>query len=510
MLKKQSIIAMTVNVSVLIIIGKVLGFVRNSVIAAYFGANEVTDAFFLAEGMPGTIFPAVCNSISTAFISLYVKRLVENEKKGEKFASRTLVMTSLLAVVLSIIGVIAAPLYVPLLAPGFSMGQTDLAIYLTRLSMGAFFLTMLQYMLSAILNSKKFFIASNVAGVVYNVSIIVITILLGKGQSIDALMLTTIFGAFLQIVILGACTRRVFRYIPHQNPIHQDSLELLKLALPILIGNSVVQINTIVDKALGSTLEDGALSALNYGNVLCGFVIGVFVSALSTVLYPILTEQAVSGATKQYGRTVVRSLTGLSFILLPISCIALTDANQIVRIVYERGNFDQAAVRLTTIVLVCYAPRFFLAGIREIATRAMFAIQDTKSPMICGSIGVAGNIVFSLSLVRWIGIAGIAIGTTFSVMVTDVLLLMQMHRCMKDICIKKFFLVLIKPVIACGVLCVAICGFHNYTHFSNVLLRFIIDTVIGVAIYCVVLAVLKSKEFFKLVDFLRKSLCRNK
>lgn len=125
----------------------------------------------------------------------------------------------LLSVVLSVAGIVCAPLLVPLFAPGFSQSQVTLATHLTRLTMAAFPLTMLQYMLSAILNAKKLFIGSQVAGLLYNIVIIAVTVVLGSRQSLDTLTLTIVAGVAVQILILVICCRGNFhatlRVSPH-------------------------------------------------------------------------------------------------------------------------------------------------------------------------------------------------------------------------------------------------------------------------------------------------------
>lgn len=509
MKKAESIAGAALAVSLLVILGKLLGFGREALIAAYYGATAETDAFFFAQGMPGTIFPAVCNSISTAFVSLYVKRMTEEgEGPGDRYASRMLLCTSLLGVALGLLGAALSPVLVPLFAPGFSGAQLTLAVYLTRLTMGAFVLTMLQYMLSAVLNSKKLFVGSQVAGLLYNTAIIAVTVLLGRGQSMTVLTLTVILGMLVQVAALVLCCRGHFIYTHGLTPFHSDTRRLLRMALPILLGNSVVQLNHIVDKALGSMLPEGSLSALSYANSLTTVVVSVFIISLSTVLYPTLTTDAAKGYMDRFGETLLQSIGVLSLLLIPISCITLLDAPDIVSAVYARGSFDQTAVSYTAVALACYAPMFFFSGIREVFSRAFFALQDTKTPMRNGAIGVGCNIVFSLVFVRWLGLAGIALGTTLSIAVIAGLLLRSAHKHLPELRLDRFFTSVGKQLLAGAVLMAALVAFRRAVSIPWPLLRFAADTAVGFLVYLLALLPLRCRELQSMMDLLRQKLRR--
>lgn len=495
MTKKRSMLRSTLGVTILILVGKCFGFIREALVAAYYGANAQTDAFFFAQGMPSMIFPAVGNSLALAFTSLFVARITtQGNEKADRYASRMLTASLGLGVVLSMLGALLAPLLVPLFAPGFYGEQLRLAVHLTQLTMGAFVLMMAQYMLAAILNSKQFFIGSQVAGLLYNLCIISVTFALGRGRSMDVLTLTVIGGMAVQVAALSMCCRRQFHYTPWQSPVHPDTAELFHMALPILLGNSIVQINNIVDKALGSTLAEGSLSALSYSGSLNTLVISIFVMSLSTVLYPTLTTDVASGNMERYGKNLLQSLSGLSLLLVPISCITALCAQDIVTIVFARGSFDRTAVGLTAVALACYAPMYIFSGMREVLSRGFFALQDTKTPMINGAIGVGCNIVFSLLFVRYLGIAGIALGTTVSAFVIAVLLLYSAHKRIPALTLRPFLRELCKQLFAGAALVAALVLLHRMVWLPFPLLCFAVDAVFGFAVYFIALFLLRSEE----------------
>lgn len=484
MKNNTSLLNITILVSALTIIGKILGFGREALIASLYGATAETDAFFFAQAMPGTIFPAVCSSTSTAFMTLYVGRITDRgENEGDLYASRMINASAILGVFLGILGVILAPFLVSVFAPGFSGSQLTLSIHLTQLTMGAFVLTMLQYMAGAILNARRCFISTQTAALVYNIVIIALLFLFGKNQGMEMLTLTVIFGMLMQVLLLFSCLRTHFHYTPRLNPFHSDTAELFRLALPILLGNSVVQLNNIVDKALGSLQPEGSLSALSYASSLDALVVSIFVTSLSTVLYPTLTSMAAGSDQAEYGKTLLQSLSGLTLVLFPISCITLLAADDVVNIVYARGSFDQTAVAYTSVVLACYAPQFLFVGIREVLTRGFFALQDTKTPSINSAVGVGCNIVFSLVFVRWLGLRGIAIGTTLSALVSALMLLRATHVRLPELHLSSFYRQLGLQAVSGCALVLALAVFRHFSPLTGAFVRFAVSTILGFSVY---------------------------
>lgn len=483
--KNHSLLKTTAAVSLLVILGKILGFGREALIAAYYGATAETDAFFFAQSMPNMIFPAISGGLSTALTSLYVKRLEKfGECDGSRYASRLLNGLMLLGCALGFAGFMISPILVSLLAPGFSGNQAELASILTQIIMISFPLYFMNYMLGAILNSRKVFVSSQLAGLLYNLTIIFLTSTFGRERGVLFLCAATALGTVAQFIcLLFSCLRTHFHYTPRLNPFHSDTAELFRLALPILLGNSVVQLNNIVDKALGSLQPEGSLSALSYASSLDALVVSIFVTSLSTVLYPTLTSMAAGSDQAEYGKTLLQSLSGLTLVLFPISCITLLAADDVVNIVYARGSFDQTAVAYTSVVLACYAPQFLFVGIREVLTRGFFALQDTKTPSINSAVGVGCNIVFSLVFVRWLGLRGIAIGTTLSALVSALMLLRATHVRLPELHLSSFYRQLGLQAVSGCALVLALAVFRHFSPLTGAFVRFAVSTILGFSVY---------------------------
>lgn len=487
-MKKNSsgkLLRTTVLVSGIVLFGKLQGFFREALIAGYYGATAETDAFFFAQNMPGMIFPSVCNSVSTAFLSLYAVKLArERPEDADRYASRMLLACLMLGLALSGAGAALSPLLVPLLAPGFWGEQLGLSVRLTQMTMGAFVLTMLQYMLGAILNAKKRFLGSQTAALFYSGTVILATLLLGRGRRMEVLTLTVILGYFMHAAALVFCCRGCFRPTLRANPFHRDTAQLFRLSLPILLGNAAYQINTIVDQALGSLLPEGSLSALSYSHTLTLLVTSVCITSLSTVLYPTLAEDAAKENLERYGERMVQSLSVLTWLLIPVSLLTLLRAEDIVSAVYNRGSFDRTAVSYTGAALAGYALMFIGTGVREVLTRAFYARQDTKTPMVNTLISIGCNVILSILLSRYLGLAGIALGTTLSCTLAACLLLRDTKRKLPFVRLSGFFSQFRLQLLAGAVLCAALVGLHRLVEPPHSpFWRFALDTFAGFAVY---------------------------
>lgn len=495
MKRSGSLLRATMAVSLIAVVSKLLGFIRQTLIASYYGATAETDVYFFAERMPSTLLSAICSSISTAFVAIYVKRMAEEgTDAGDRYASRILRASLLLGLLLTVLGILFSPLVVMILAPGFSSVQVELAIVLTRVMMSSFFLIMASAMLGAILQSKRSFIRSQLGTLFYNAVIILLTALFGRGQGMMFLTLVTILGLLGQATGLALCCRGRFTYTKGMALTHSDIHQIVHLSFPVLLGNSVIHLNTLVDNALCSILPSGSLSALAYAHTLNAFVTSIFINTFTLVIYPTLTSTAAERDDYEYGRSLSRALRTVTLLLVPISSITLLCAEDIVRAVYAHGSFDRTAVEYTALALSSYAPYYLFAGIREVLIKGFFAVQDTKTPMWNSSTGVGCNILFSLIFVRRFGIVGIALGTTVSSFVAAVLLIRSAHNKIPSLRMISFFRSFGKQLIAGASMVTVLCFFRHSVTISSGFVSFVTAIVVGLSVYFPVILLLDRRE----------------
>ena len=511
--KSQSrLLKASIIVTFISLLGKVIGFIRDAVIAAHYGANWQTDAFFFAQSMPSIIFPAVCNSLSTAFLSIYVSKSLESKDEADQYGSKAVTFSAFVAIALSLIAIILTPIIVPALAPGFNKEQIELARHLTRITMAAFVLIMIQYMLGAILSAKKLFYGAQVAALFYNISVIVITIILGNGQNMDALTYTVVVGHIIQVMSLIVFVKNSFRYSFTFFVFDNETKALVRLTLPIILGNSIVQINNIVDKVLSSLFGDGAMSALSYSNTLNRFVTGIVITTLSTVIYPIMAEQYSKNEEKDFANTIRNSISIGVIILLPISVVTTICANDIVKMVYQRGSFDSNATNLTSYALLFYGMMYVFSAVQEVVTRAFYSMKDTKTPLKTAALAILSNAIMSFffSVSLGMGLGGIALGTTLSTLFAALLLLIVLRKKVGNLELGKLKNTFIKIFISSGLIILIASVSRQILINSNVIVRFAAVTIIAFSVHFVVLTALNCEEVYEFKRILQKMIMRKK
>ncbi|MBP5430549.1 MAG: murein biosynthesis integral membrane protein MurJ [Elusimicrobiaceae bacterium] len=496
-------------VTIIVVIGKIFGFVRDAIIASFYGATWQTDAFFLAQSLPSVIFPAVCNSVSTAFLSVYVSKIVSNENEADKYASKMLCMTAVISLFLSIAGILLLPILIPILAPGFNSAQTQLSIYLSRIVLATFILTMGQYMFSSILSSRKLFYGAQIAGLFYNLTVILLVFAFGKNQSMYTLTWSVVCGHIIQITTLIMISLKRFKFSWPSKIFDKDSFLLFNLTFPILIGNSIIQINNIVDRILASFVAQGAVSSLSYSNTLNRFVTGIIITTLSTVLYPYFAESYAKNDLADFSKRLKQSCVSLLMCMLPVSIMTVVFSSDIVRIVYMRGNFGKDAFFMTATLLTFYGGMYIFSSLQELITRAFYAMKDTKTPLKVASLAILANSVLSIILTRFIGIGGIALGTTLSTMLAAYLLLHKIGKYLPGFHFMDIFPSIKKMTLA-GLIIIFVsyaCSLHLVC--LKPFLRFGISIVLNFSVYFGLLYLFKCQEVLNLVKIIKQKIEKN-
>lgn len=412
------------------VISKLLGFVRETVIAAVFGATGVTDAYLIAYMLPSVLFVSVGAAIVTVFIPVYTE---VNNRQGiqagfgliNKFGTVALLIVG----VLILLGGIFAPSIVRVLAPGFSGYIFDLTVSLTRLLIPVMVLLTLSYLATASLNAQRQFSVPAVIGLPYNIIIIVATLLLGNNLGIYGLAIGTIVGVASQLFVqLPALYKSGYR-MRFDLDLTDPHLRKIGLLLgPVIFSSAATQINVMVNRILASGLAEGSIAALNFANKVNLLPYSLFVSSIITVMYPSLSGHIVNGNRKAFTGHLSKSLGIIAFITFPITVGLIVLAYPIIQILFQRGAFDATASHATAIALMYYAIGIAPMALSEMLKRGFWAVQDTKTPMYNSLISVGSNVIFNVILVRWLGHGGLALGTSLAAIVSTTILFWHMRR----------------------------------------------------------------------------------
>lgn len=399
--------------SLVIIISKIAGFIKQMVIAGSFGATIETDLIQISQGLISNTDYIIVQTLSTAFVALYIHTKETSEEKARGFASN--VVKALLVIVLGIalIMAVGSPVISRIIAPTY---DAELSARLAKYIL-IFSPTIVLYVLTAvfisILNANKRFVLGELTGLIQSV-VLVLTIVLLKDQFY---VTTLVIGYFIYSIInpsyLGLFSKK---YIGHTkgNPFKDSQVkEFLKMCGPLLLGYSMIFINQQVDKIIVSGMEAGTVTAMSYGAVLSNLVT-TLIASLCTVLFTNITEL---NSKKDYSGVIhltEKSSLLMVVILMPITIVTCFASKEIVTVAFGRGAFDQQAINGAAYALIGYGIGFIAFALKSLYARVLYSNKDTKTPMINSSIGIVINIVLSIILSKVMGVLGVTLASSIS------------------------------------------------------------------------------------------------
>jgi putative peptidoglycan lipid II flippase len=403
---------------------KFLGFIRETLIAAKFGSGVVTDAFFVAMTATGLLTGLIINAISTTFVPVLAEIETKEGKPGKiNHTNNMMNIIFLSALILVVLGVLASPLFVKLLAKGFYGPQYYLAVKLTRIGMPKLLFSGVIGALTGFLHSEHKHASAAAIGFPFNFTFIFFLLFLSTKFGIMGLMIISVIAVLSQFLIQIPEARRAGYRYKFIFDLKDDYIKkVLYLSLPVLVGVAINDLNVVVDRTLASTLVSGSISALNYANRLKSLILGVFITAITTVVFPLLANESSCDNIPGLKKIMGYSVNIILLITIPATVGLVVLADPIVEVAFERGEFDAVATEMTSQALIFYSLGLVGMALRTLLDRVYYSLQDTKTPMINGAISVVFNIIFNLILIRPMAHAGLALATSIAITIATLLM----------------------------------------------------------------------------------------
>ncbi|MGB6907510.1 MAG: murein biosynthesis integral membrane protein MurJ [Methyloceanibacter sp.] len=404
---------------------RVLGFVRDVLIAAVLGAGPVADAFFVAFRVPNLFRRLFAEgAFDAAFIPLFAKRFhgEVGEAGARAFAEQALAGLTLVLLVFTVLGEIAMPWLMLLLAPGFTTdpAKFDLAVLLARIALPFLLCMSLVALYSGILNALGRFAIAAFAPSLLNIVLIAVLLAVmafgDGGQSAAAIALAWGIAAsgVLQVVVVAVAATRAKMRLSFRPPrLNADMRRLLALAAPGLIAGGMGQITVVLNTVIAS-LQDRVVSWLYYADRLFQLPLGVIGVAIGVVLLPELSRRFRAGDHAGAIAAENRSLETALLLTLPAAMALFLAAGPIIRVLFEHGAFTAIDAKATAAMLAALAPGLPAFVLIKVFHPGFFAREDTKTPMIYAGIGMAANVALGLTLFVVLGAVGIAIATSIA------------------------------------------------------------------------------------------------
>lgn len=414
------------------LVSRIFGYVRDMVLASFFGAGMAADAFIAAFRIPNLLRRLFGEgSLSIAFVPVFTETMIRGDRQDAfRLAVSSLKLLLIGLSVVTVIGMLAAPLVVHLVAPGFSAlpEKMALTVSLTRMMFPYVILIGLVALCMGILNVLGHFAAPAIAPVLLNLAMIgaVFTAArFSESETVRVLGLAggVLLGGLLQLALqLPYLVRYGIRFWSRSGLWHPAMKKIGLLMLPTIFGAAVYQVNILVGTLLASLLPEGSVSYLYYADRLVQFPLGIFAQAAATAVLPSLARQAASGDHSGLADTFGHAMGLVLFITIPAMVGLIVLREPLVALLFQRGAFDSQATRLTADALLYYALGLWaFSGVR-IVVSTFYALQDTRTPVVTATISIGVNILFGLALMGPMKHCGLALATALASMVNLVLL----------------------------------------------------------------------------------------
>ena len=474
-------------------IGYLLSFVKEAVIANFFGVSADVDAYTIAIQIPVTLFAFVSVAIKSVVIPMYTDlRLNQDEATSKLFLDHFVSLIALIA--LSFIGlceIFASPL-IYFFAPGFTDEAHSLSVFLLRITLPTMLFTVIAQIYVAILNVHKRFIAPAFSVYFLNICIIALTIFLHATLGVAAACIGQVMGSLAFALFLIMLARRKYHFSFHLSLRDTYIRKTLKMSLPVLWNISVAEVNTIINRAVASTMFVGSIAALGYASKLNNVFLSLFVAAISSIIFPMFAESSAKGDLVTLNKRVNFTLSVYTMVVLPIMCFLIIFRTEIIEIAFARGKFDVTAVGAVHSLFALYTIGLIFTAFRDALSKVFMSMQDTMTPAKNATIGVLLNIALNLTLPFFLGVQGLALSTSLTAIFISTTLLIRLVRKFEEIRLHVFYRNLLgiigSAVLFCVVLWISSTLLSSYL---PVIFRLLLSAIIGSLCYALAMHLLR-------------------
>ena len=428
----RSMLRQGTSLSVLTLVSRVLGLLREMTKARFLGTSALSDAFSVAFMLPNLFRRLFAEgSIAVAFVPTFKEYLLKKDlDKNKEFISCIFTFLTFFVTLTVMAGIIAAPLIIRL----FGLEEYDEAVLLTRIMFPFLGFISIAALFQGILNSLHIFTPSAIAPILLNVVTILCAYVLSPNMRNPARAMATgiIIGGFLEAAIqlpfIIKNGQRFFITGLKQAINNPGTRTVLRLIGPTIIGMAAYQLNDIVSTALAGNAGEGVVSSLQYSLRLQELILGVFAVSIGTVLLPNLAEHAKTARWDIYNEQLISAMNIIALITIPITFFSLSQGETLIRFLFQNHRFDEISVTLTLSAFIFHMPGLFFIALNRILAPAFYAQSDTKSPTLAGLVSFTVNMVLALILVKPFRGAGIALALSIASAVNTVLLLVFLRR----------------------------------------------------------------------------------
>jgi putative peptidoglycan lipid II flippase len=490
---RKQLIQATLIVIIITLVSKLLGFLREVFIANKLGVSTETDVFLAAYIIPNFLFQMlIAGCLSVAIVPIFVKFL-NKKKEFWKLFSAAWNTFFLVLLAVTVIGIIFAPWIIKIIMPGFTGDAYLLTVQLTRWMFPLLIFSGLATLIMGVLHTFKRFAAPALMPVVSNASIIILLIVLFPFIGIYSLVVGVLVGAILMLLVqLPSLIKEKPKF--YFTLKHKALKKMFKLMLPLIlsfsIGTQTFFINTLLSRAVASTLQSGSIAALNFANRLTLLVEGIIITPIGITIFPLLAAYKHKRDKANFNLLISKSLRLTILIIVPVFIAVYSLRDFLIKLLFQHGVFNATATIMTSTALQFYALGIIPSAIVIVLARAFYALEDILTPVVIGVISTVVSFILMLVLRSSLGYKGIALAISIGLLINMCSLIIALRRKIKINLTEELFLFL-KAILASAI--VVILGLTALPNL-NFILQILLVVIVAPLIYLFILKLLKTKE----------------
>ena len=507
--KSSTLLKSTIILGMATALAKLIGFAREIVLAALYGAGTTSDAFILSFTIPDTLLYFINGSIVSGFIPIY-HRVTDKTK----FTRNLMTCLLLIGVLFSTIFTVIPGALVKLFAFNLAPETYRLAVYFVRYMIWSTVFILLSEIYNAQLQINGDFFSAGIRSIWIN-TIVILGIVLGalSGYNLIIALAPVAGNALCMFSLSVACRKKNYIYRPYLD-IHSPELKQLLIMIgPMFLSTTALEVNTIINRNFAASLSVGAISALNYSNKVQALFAMLIGQALYTVMFPHMSKLAADNNIARMKSDLMRGVMYVTAIMLPLCIGVIVLAQPGIRILFQRGSFTADDTLYTASCLQMYAITMVSGSINPLLMRAFYALQNTKIPAGISVVSVIASVALNFLLMGYLGAPGLALSTSLSGILTMILLIIFLRKKTGPLELRNNIPEFVKLALAAGVMGIGAWFIANALSFMNAsiwetILFCAIIAIAAAVVYVLLLFLFKSKIVFdmciKLMDILKQ------
>ncbi len=440
--QSKTIAAAAVILGAASLVSRLLGLLRDRILAGQFGAGDELDVYYAAFRIPDLVYSLlVLGAISAGFIPVFVGYLQKNKGQCWHLANSVLNLMALSLIVICFLLIILTPWLSKLVAPGFSSEKLSLTVQLTRIMFLSPFFLGLSAVFGGILQSFRRFLIYSLGPIMYNLGIIFGALVLVKYYGLLGLAYGVVLGAFLHMAVqIPTAWLCGFRWQPVFDFRFRGVQRIFKLMPPRILSLALSQINFWLMTVFASFLAVGSLAVYNLAHNIWAFPLGIFGISFVLAAFPKLSQTAQKKDLAGFVKTFSLTFRQILFFILPSAVLFIVLRIQLVRVILGTGQFDWSDTVLTYQTLAYFSLGLFAEALILLFLRGFFAWEDTKTPFLIGLLATAVRLSAAWFLAQSLGVAGLALGFSLGSILYLILLFIALRRKIGDLDERKILI----------------------------------------------------------------------